>query len=151
MKKLYTKIRKRLAKKRLGASWYPLQYGLTLKPGDLVSSCKGYNERIKEIEPIWSGNVVIDFDIIVESGSSCSLFHCCTFPLKSKEEIVAYILSWDSPEAKKWAEEGGWEFGVMKRQIEALKAGKEVFDDNGQPLFEFCTEHEQKSRFNKEN
>src|SRR4051812_35912376 len=101
--KLYSGISKRLAKKQIGRRWYKLQYGLSLKPGDLVSSCKGYNERILEVVPCWHGRYhgryVVDFDIETEVGSCCSLCSCCTFPLETREQIIAYWLSWDTAEA----------------------------------------------------
>jgi hypothetical protein len=99
---LYEGMSRRLGEKHLrGMSksrLFKLQHGARLKPGDLVSSCKGYNEIIRTIEPCyWSGlkpgkNVVVDFDIETAVGSSCSLMHCCTVPLETKEEIVAYWL-----------------------------------------------------------
>lgn len=139
----------RLFKKCLGNYYSTLMYGASLKPGDLISTCKGYNERVKEVRPRWTkygnchrlrrGSYVFDFDIETEGGSSCSLFHCCTYPLETKEQIVKYFLEWDN--AREYYPD------MPMLLTDALKAGKDVFDEDGQPFYEYCNEWEQKTRF----
>ncbi len=47
--KLYQNTTRQIARKKIGKYWWPkLSYAAKLKPGDLISTCKGYNERIKE-------------------------------------------------------------------------------------------------------
>lgn len=146
--KLYRRTTKRIAKKWLGSSWRKLQLAKMLKPGDLIHTCKGYNERIAEIEPRWSydGRLLIDFDIISEVGSGHSLIHCCTLPLLTKEEIVAYCKTWITPEAVEWCEKQGYPFHRTPISLGILE-GKEVFDDEGQPYYEYCSDHDKKARF----
>jgi hypothetical protein len=150
MKKLFKGMRKRLAKKIVGHRWYNLQYGLSLKPGDLVSSCRGYNERIKTIEPeticTSRGWVISDFDITTETGMCCSLIHCCTFPLETREEIIEYFKSWRTPEAIAASEKGGFPFYKEPMTV-AVVEGKEVFDENGEPHYEYCANWSKKYRF----
>lgn len=89
--KLWYSTTQRIAKKRIGYRWNKINLGRLLKPGDLISTCKGYNERIIEIEPEYSnyklstGLYVVDFNILTPT-SSCSLVHCCTLPIKSKKK-----------------------------------------------------------------
>lgn len=155
LRKLFGKMRKRLAKKLIGpeARWRHLENGLSLKPGDLVSSCRGYNERIEAIEPEFvhtkRGWAIFDFGLQLVSGASCSLMHCCTFPLETKEEVVAYFKHWGTPEAIAWCEKGGWSFSSDPKVIGVME-GKEVFDENGEPLYEFCNTYERAARFPKE-
>lgn len=116
--KLYNKIPKRIAKKKIGRYWRKLNYARHLKPGDLVSTCEGVNRRVKEITPDWKwwknqgwgrkfdgefvyfkrGEFVIDFDIFTTTGGSCSAVHCCTFPTETREQIVDYWKNWYFPE-----------------------------------------------------
>lgn len=60
--KLYRGTTKRLAKKKLRKYWRKLQRGINLKAGDLFTSCRGFNERIISIVPIWdsSSKIIID-------------------------------------------------------------------------------------------
>lgn len=147
--KAYINTTKRIAKKRLGKRWKKTLFGLTLKPGDLIATCKGYNERIKEIIPLWTnyklskGEYITDFDIITESGSCCSLMNCCS-KQETKEEILSYYNLEGIENWMKMAEKNGWKISKI---YHGLKAGKDVFDEDGQPYFEFAEEYEQKARF----
>lgn len=163
MMKLYCRVKKRIAMKHI--PWPDkLKHGLKLRAGDLVSTCKGYNERIAEITPHWTnrvgvgvnlltdtrlrrGRFITDFDIHTESGSSCSLLHCCTFPLETREQIIAYFLGWDAPEWREWRKKSGWGDTYLESIIDGIKSGKEVFDENGQPLYDYCVDYERKARF----
>lgn len=82
--KLYKNTTKRIAKKTLGRYWEKLQYGLTLKPGDLINTCTCKDEVIVKIHPEYrqfgKGKYIIDFAIITDSMLSCSLIHCCDPP-----------------------------------------------------------------------
>lgn len=137
--KLYEGISTRLGEKHLGKGKQrdiKLDYGATLKPGDLFSSCKGYNEVIHSIDPCWwklrKGRVIHDFTIQSTSGGNCSLRHCCTVPLETKEEIVAYWLR----ENDEWAisffsSEEKWKNSSWYMIREDLRAGIEVFNEDG--------------------
>lgn len=137
---LYEGMTRRLGEKHLPTGKWreKLEYGARLKPGDLISSCKGYNEIIHEVTPdYWQGlkpgrKVVVDFSIETTVGSSCSLTHCCTVPLETKEQVVAYWLRdidewgvgfYGSEEAYKNS------YGYIIKQD--LLAGIEVFNADG--------------------
>lgn len=93
MSRIYKKTSKRIAKKHI-LNWKKIVEASKLKPGDLISGCLGYNEKIKEINPIWvrgglsKGSYILDFDIVTESGWCCSVIHCCTFPIWTGEEVL---------------------------------------------------------------
>jgi hypothetical protein len=138
--KIYHGIRKRVAKKYLGYSWYKINnYGRFLRAGDLISTCKGWNEPIAEITPEWRptyglrGHVVIDFHIFTESGGSHSLTHCCSFPLETKQEIIKYWLDHDNDWYKAWySQSQPYEESLTCRMISGIKAGEDVFMEDGQ-------------------
>lgn len=145
IKRLYHNLPWRIAKKWLADSrLYKLIGAVDLKPGDLISTCKGYNEVIEEIRPeiyqINKGWVVSDFSVQTAgpNGGNCSVLHCCTFPLETKEEVAKYWLSHQGPEYDKWVT--NWYGGDIDRYFESpgykmvqlLNAGKEVFLPDGQ-------------------
>lgn len=148
--KLWYNTTKRLAKKLMGRHWRKLNYAKDLKPGDLISTCMGYNERIRTITPDWTeyglrrGSFVFDFDIVTESGNCCSLIHCCTIPLETKKNILSFW-SLYNPERGGYLGVPYWEH--INNIAKAVKAGIEVFDEDGQPLYEYCQDHEKKKRF----
>lgn len=140
MTPLYEGMSRRLGEKHLPTGRWreKLEYGARLKPGDLISSCKGYNEIIHEVEPAyWQGlkpgkKVVVDFDIETIVGSSCSLTHCCTVPLETKEQVVAYWLR----DCDEWAmqfygSEEKWKNSLAYNIKQDLLAGIEVFNADG--------------------
>lgn len=148
--KLYKGIPIRLAKKCIKHSWNKLSYGLSLKPGDLISTCKGYNERIAKITPdkytYRKGWVIVDFDIITTVGSSHSLISCCSFPLETREQIIEYMKGWASPESVAYCEKTGFNFHKCPI-VQGVMAGEDVFDENGEPNYEYISENDRKIRF----
>jgi hypothetical protein len=143
-RRLFRGVNRRIAKKRLGDAT-KLNYGINLKPGDLISTCKGYNEIITEITPRWStwkmakGEVIVDFDIQTETGG-CSLEHCCTVPLETREAIY-----------RKWLDQKHELFRSYAERIrKVVEAGGHAFDENGQPYYDFCLhDWERRKRFPK--
>ena len=132
MPRLYKKISKRLAKKKMRQLWYALQPYADgeLCEGSLIHTCRGYNEVITEITPIamdygiQKGWYLVDLDIETDKGT-CSLWHCCTFPPPTREEILAYFQRRASVETE-------WDFGEQdNRLLEAVKNGEDPFDENG--------------------
>ena len=132
--KFYWHIKRRLAKKliaRIGKyAWKKLVLADNLKEGNIIHTCKGYNEVIEKIEPrAWftkKGCLIHDLDIILVGGGSCSLQHCCTLPIYSKQEVFE---TW-----KRWADvpDGGWDFDPQHNAlIKAIKNGEDPFDENG--------------------
>jgi hypothetical protein len=143
-RRLYFGTTARLAKKHIWGL-RKLQYALNLKPGDLLSTCKGYNERIAEMTPVWSnyglrhGRYICDFDFVSETGCSCSAMHCCSFPLETRDQIY-----------KSWRQSHGIAgcetFVCYAQRIEEVRAaGGHAFDEDGQPYYEFCLHDWEKS------
>lgn len=151
--KIYLYTTKRIAKKKLKRYWRKYLLASKLKKGDLISTCKGYNERIKEIRPLWTnyglskGLYVSDFDIITESGSCCSLANCCS-EKETKEQILLYWNNYKTKESQefyyKMIQDG---LRKPSKLIQGVIDGKDVFDEDGQPYFEFAEDYERKARF----
>ena len=65
------------------------------KVGDLVVGCSCLNERIQRIEPVYvpvgrHGYFLNDIDLVMESGTSCSVMNCgVTAPLTYEEAKAA--------------------------------------------------------------
>lgn len=164
--RLYSGTTARLAKKHIGKTYLrKLEYAVILKVGDLLSTCKGYNERIAEIHPQWTklispsatmrnGTVILDYDFITETGCSCSAIHCCSFPLETREQIYDSWKRWLPPANASQAEidevkSQGWGFVEYAQRLEQVRdAGGHAFDEDGQPYYEFCLhDWERKIRF----
>lgn len=126
--KLYYNTTKRIAKKVLGLKyWRKLNYARNLKPGNLISTCIGWNQVIEEIQPEWcfdtgllKGRIVGDFDIITTDGSSHSVTHCCSFPLETREQINLY-----------WSGTDTFDYQPWKDISSAIERGEEVFMSDG--------------------
>jgi hypothetical protein len=132
-RRLFRHMSVRLAKKYIGERAKKLNYAINLKVGDLISSCKSYNERIAEIEPVWirinHGSYIFDFDIVTETGNCCSVVHCCTFPLWTRDDIYELWQYWLSTNG-----DDHWGFRKYAEKIESIRAsGGHAFDESGQP------------------
>lgn len=130
--KSYSRMKKRLAKKKMGHSWYKINEFLkhNIKIGDIVHTCRAYNERITDIAVecfrTKHGSYIYDFDITTDGKMNCSWRHCITYPAPSKDEILAYWKDY----AKNSNNE--WDFGSQHNKlIELIKEGIDPFDDNG--------------------
>ena len=97
----YGRIKARVAKKYLHR--YPIHYFVeqhnvfgSLKVGDYINDCSGYNGAITAIEPdylhISRGEVLYDVDIQT-SNTSCSLIHCGIEPELPRQEIILRKMS----------------------------------------------------------
>ena len=131
--KPYTHMKKRLAKKRIGRGWSILctAFKKGLEEGTVITTCHGYNEKIKEYDYcIFSyrkGYVVYDIDIETTDGNHCSLRHCCLFPPLSKDEV---LFDWKHRFVSD--EKSEWRFGKQHYKVlEAVKNGEDPFDENG--------------------
>lgn len=136
--KLYSKLSKRIAKKKLGNSWNKLNYFKDFKPGDLISTCIGFNSRVITIDPVWStygltkGKFICDFDVYTTTGL-CSVISCCACPTETKREILDF---WESFREKIKAEERNQYNNTCFVILEALQDGKEVFNEFGELILE---------------
>lgn len=131
-------MRKRLAKKILGRHWKKLQMGLRLRPGDLVSTCHGWNAIVEKIVPCYGQYIpqlIVDFVVHLEGGWSCSIVFCCGERPQTQAEIEDYWRSIDNPAYRQWYE--NWSSGEKFEESEwgrislAVQAGKRVFDERG--------------------
>lgn len=149
--KLWHHMKKRLAKKCIGDRWWVLNIGINLKVGDMVHGCFGWNDVIREIEPQacnWyrktfkKGWYIGDFDIVTDSGA-CSLTHCCTFPIPTKDQIMEYWkhLAANSEYIKEWVDKGS----RTKKIIDAINNGECPFDEKGMLLDEYRVKDEENS------
>ena len=98
-----------------------------LWPGSIVTHCGGYNDTVVEVAMEGEGKNLYDFDITFSDGNSCSLIHCCTFPRKSKREIIEYFKAWGKDTAfnREMLSALHWKL------VDAIKAGMDPFDDQG--------------------
>jgi hypothetical protein len=137
--------RKRLAKKLnpdyFTEGWYRelLHYLLDAKPGDLIHSCTGYNHRIKKVEFFRcespNGKTSIIYEACVEDDTGRLHYFPgggCVAMTETREEIEAYILSWDCPQG--WELIKTWKFFRMGKEIEVLRLGVHVLNEDGTPL-----------------
>jgi len=130
--KLYSGTTKRIFKKRVGRHGIEsLNFGKTLKVGDLIYACSAYNKRIEEINPCYYNRKVSskswylwDYEIIFEDGGCCSLRHCCSSP-RTKQQITNY-----------WKNMNHDWFKDCPISI-AAKNGEEIVDENGELLRQF--------------
>lgn len=138
--KLYSGTTRRIFKKRV-KDYKAFERFVTLKEGDLIHTCRGYNEIMSEVTAIIYHNklsknnwYIGDFDIVTESGACCSFIHCCDFPW-TKKQITDY---WKNL-THDW-------FINTPLSI-AAKEGRDIVDEDGQILAEFCEPHVKEVRF----
>lgn len=127
--KLYSGTTKRIFKKRVGKYGIEsLNFGKTLKVGDLIYTCSGYNKRIKEVNPCYynwklssKSWYISDFEIITEDGGRCFLRSCCD-PPRTKQQITDYWKNMNSD----WFKDCGLAV--------AARNGEEIVNENGELL-----------------
>lgn len=107
------RITKRFAKKYLGKRiWKKLQWAITLKEGDVVHTCDGYNKNITKIEFEYIDHIrgksmkgrtlIVDCVLNFEDDSVCSVTHCCS-PAWTKEQIIQNNEFWFTSDGEKIA------------------------------------------------
>lgn len=96
-----------------------------LKVGSIVTTCKGYNSKVKEIH--LDRKELIDIDLIFENGMSCSLIHCCEFPPQSVDQILEYFRKWGT-EGKEYLHEMSEDGQKLTAEI---MSGENPFDERG--------------------
>jgi len=111
-----------------------LRWALTLKPGDIINDCSGFNVVIREIEPqiffTKSGWYIYDVRFTTEPhGGSCSLFNCGVEPAFSVKEIEQQFRKFYN----EWeCGQGGWDFKTEKDQVwMRLSQGLSICDEQG--------------------
>lgn len=136
----------RLVSKRLQKR---ILWALSLKPGDLVNGCSGFNHRVAEVKPeIWQtgkGWYISNVDFVMQDGACCSLLHCGVSTPLSRDEIenehlkfLNYYLT-NPKGAAQWY--GGLDNPKYKDEIdklirtwEILKNGEHICDEYGVKL-----------------
>lgn len=103
-----------------------LLWALSLKPGDLINDCSGFNVKVRDIHPvkIRYNNSWLIHDIIIRTepyGGSCSVRSCGVEPPLSVEEIKKEMIEFynECPEYRKG------------KVWNAIKNGLDFCDENG--------------------
>lgn len=123
-----------------------LRWALTLKPGDIINDCSGFNRVIREVYPAHlfnrrDGWAIYDVDFTTEPhGGGCSLFHCGVQPQQSRDELEKYYLSWIEKQKedllkKGWINKEG--MVLIDKRIQIIKSGGHILDENGILLPEY--------------
>jgi hypothetical protein len=144
--KLYKRITRFQFRRRFPKGSYDekkLLWGASLKPGDVIATCSGFNVRIKEIVPqvggakSWFGHTrrnkegwfIDDFFVKDEDGGVHYTNSCCWKP-ETPEKIKKY---WGEV-TKEYIvdmQAKGWDSGFMQNIYDELQAGKEITDKDG--------------------
>lgn len=128
--KLYTGNKRNAFRYLRAANLKRLLFLVSLRPGDLVNDCDGYNHRVKEIRPYrpWFG--VIDFEqLIFEDGRwSCG---CPYGPDKPwSPERIRNFHNLSDEEIDKMKKTGWWD-DRNQRLIERIRSGEPITDEHG--------------------
>jgi len=128
-----------------------LKWALTLKPGDIINDCTGFNVKIREIELDIRQHgrgwylMNVDFQVTPYHGF-CSLMHCGVEPEVPREKVESDWLSWaekylDSEQMHHWHGKNkksfDEEFQKIRRRIDVLKNGGHITNERGMILKEF--------------
>jgi hypothetical protein len=115
-------------------------WALSLKPGDLINDCTGFNVVIRKIEPdiMYVNNgrggwYICDIDFTTEPlGGSCSLMHCGIQSPRTPKEITNYIKRWYD----EWGEpHGGWHWKTDNDPVwQKLKNCLPICDEKGMKI-----------------
>lgn len=132
--KLYKRYSKIAYNRRLSKRQQEnLKWALSLKPGDIINDCSGFNSIIKEVIPdvrqTKRGWFIYNVDFIVEPfGGSCSLVHCGIEPALTPEQIenrIREFYDWCEPH-------GGWGIKTEKDPTwTRLQQGLPICDERG--------------------
>ncbi len=87
----------------------------SLKVGDVVNDCSGFNKIVQEINPFYGYrfDVLTDIDLTMTDGSGCSFRHCGVSPAQTRETIEAHLYPfhkhtvWGNPDLAAILEAGG--------------------------------------------
>jgi len=114
---LYKNLKRRIAKKHIKRIWQSngwvdedyrkwMDFASKINVGSIVSACKGLNEKITSITPVYYGvgkGYVLGNIEFNSDTNGCNARHCSVGPAKSYEECCKYrdfILS--NPKSKDW-------------------------------------------------
>jgi hypothetical protein len=128
-----------------------LKWGLTLKPGDIINDCTGFNARIIAIHPdiryTNRGWYIMNFDLdVTPYGGSCSLSHCGIVPAVPRDKVESDWLEWaecyinEGYLAKWWGNDKKAfekDRADIQRRIDILKSGGHITNEFGMILKDF--------------
>lgn len=108
-----------------------LKKGLRLKPGDVVNTCRGFNERVVKVRairwPFGRGWRIVDVDVSVEQDRRYDWLSCCE-DAQPKEKIHHYLISL-AESSEKWSEE-------LQKIISMAVKGEPILNDDGTVNYE---------------
>ena len=128
-----------------------LRWGLSIKPGDIINDCSGFNKIIRSVDPYYKfssrGWAIIDVDYTTEPhGGGCSLTHCGVEPaiprdvleseyVKEHDERVVWMRQW----FKGSEEKGDKAVAIAHKRVEVVRSGGHFLDEQGilPPEFEY--------------
>lgn len=130
-----------------------LKWGLSLKPGDVISACTGFNIRVAKVTPertsaarFWGARSFgypfngrsqgwFISDVLIEDtdGGHHYIMSCCWKP-ETVEQIETF---WKGVRSD--YEDGSGRTSLLKRLHEALAEGRPICDEDGIRLSEFKT------------
>lgn len=123
-----------------------IRWALTLKPGDLINDCSGFNVVIHEVEPdYWRsprrrGWAITNVYFTLDPHGSCSLLHCGVEPARPRDELEAeFLANYGHPtyvdQLRQWYGDHWPDFNEhtakLSRQLETLRAGGHILDERG--------------------
>ena len=130
-----------------------LKWALSLKPGDLINDCSGFNRIVKKIEPDYirskKGWAVVNVDFTTEPhDGGCSLIHCGVTKAVPREELESDYISSHTQWRDKWVDQlkmwygkdkEAWEkrISLIDRRIVIVQSGGHFLDERGILLPEF--------------
>lgn len=154
MAKLYKNVSRFVAKRMLRTRYRKLvQWGLTLKPGDLINDCSAFNVRIIEIDQdiiyYHNGWVIVDISFMTTPyGGRCSLINCGVEPAKPRDVLEQEHLKWiksyisTGALARWYGGENTEEYKInldrYMKEIDTLESGNHITNERGMILKEFC-------------
>lgn len=152
MPKLYHRMTRFAFKKAVSSHVAKrIKWALSLKPGDIINDCTGFNVKIIEVQPeVWQtgrGWYISNVDFkVTPFGGICSLIHCGIVPEISREKVEAdwlvhtenYINSgalarWYGSDVDAYNEA----LKGMQKRIDVLKSGGHITNERGMILQEY--------------
>lgn len=133
--KLYKRATRFQFRRRFGCgrSFAHITWASTLKPGDVVADCSGFNSRIASITPekrkTRRGWYINDFQIIDTRGGH-HYVNGCVWKAESLEQIHGFWLAY-TEEHMAMREKQGWNMTFTRAVVHALTNGTPVFDADG--------------------
>jgi hypothetical protein len=152
MAKLYHKVSRFLVRRQISRhDEKRLKWAMTLKPGDIVNHCTGFNVKIIDavavIKSTSRGWYVTGFEFKVSPfGGFCSLMHCGVGPAIPRDKVESDWLKHtefriNSGAMRKWfgkdQESFDKEMSLLQKRIDALKSSNHITNELGMIIKEY--------------